>query len=135
MRIHTNEVLSGDIYDAAKAARVTVVRAGLHNSRIRDHAWDIALEGESRRATMAGTGKAATWDQWGVFLDYLFMEDDDLTIPRVYPTRYDFDARTAYRFEDAEFPVDYHGDHTFRYSGIPCEQQCTKCSARTRWER
>lgn len=134
MRFHGDTIKTGDIYDAAKASRVTVVRAGMHNSRSRAQAFDIGLEGESRRSTMAGTGKAATWDQWGVFIDCLFMADDTLTIPRVYVDRAQFDYRTSDRFEDGEFPVDAHGDHTFRYDHTFKHHKCTKCTAAPRWQ-
>lgn len=137
MRIHTDTILSGDLYDAARIARVTIERAGLHNSKSRDHAWDIALSGESRRRPMGGSTEhfAATWDQWGVFLSVLFDRDANLTIPRVYDDFVMFDYKTKCRFVNrGVWPADAHGDHTFRFAGIPCQQTCTKCSATTQWK-
>lgn len=134
MRIHTETVFSGDIYDAARVARVTVERAGLHNSRSRDHAWDIALTGESKRRPNFGKypGEyAATWDQWGVFISALFKKDPDLTIPQAYATVEDFHRQTANRFQDG-WPADAHGDHTFVYDETLGYQKCTKCSATSR---
>jgi hypothetical protein len=88
MRIHTDHLSESDIYTAARFARVDVVKLEAHGSRKRDHAFDVKLEGESRRAPNGGasgkgyaTGKAATWDQWGVFLSVLFDLDDATSTP------------------------------------------------------
>ncbi len=139
MRIHTDTILSGDLYDAARIARVTIERAGLHNSRSRHHAWDIALSGESRRRPMGGSTDhfAATWDQWGVFLDVLFGRDNQMTIPRVYVDADEFHYKTVGRFAFSErlgFPKDAHGDHKFEFAGIAYQQTCRKCTATTRWQ-
>jgi hypothetical protein len=39
----------------------------------------------------------------------------------------------VYRREQGYWPTDYHGDHTFRFGGVPYQQECTKCSAVKRW--
>ena len=101
---------------------------------------------ESRRRPNSGNYGAdrdvfaATWDQWGVFLQILFDADPDLTIPRAYADRDEYVYRTDARFVKIGggwgnyWPADAHGDHTFRYAGIPYMQACTKCSAVQRWQ-
>lgn len=39
----------------------------------------------------------------------------------------------VFRREGGYWPDDAHGDHTFRYDGVPRESRCTKCSAVRRW--
>lgn len=132
MRIHGNTLTTADVRKAAEVARVTLDRFTEHGSRARVRAFDITLQGESRRHQNGGSGKAATWDQWGVFIAALFDADDTVTIPRAYVDRYQFDARTNWRFEDG-WPEDAHGDHRFEYAGIPMTQGCNKCSATYSW--
>lgn len=104
MRIHSDHITTGDIYTAARFARVDVVDLGEHGSRKRDHAFDVKLEGESRRRPNGGasgrdyaSGYAATWDQWGVFLAILFDIDPGMVTP-YYGDRSEFQHRTAERF-------------------------------------
>ena len=145
MRIHSNTLTSQDVYNAARVARATVETLSEHGSRSRARAFEVKLSGESRRRPNGGNYGAdrdvfaATWDQWGVFLQILFDADPDLTIPRAYADRDEYVYRTDARFTKigggwADYwPADAHGDHTFRYAGIPYTQACTKCSAVQRW--
>lgn len=144
MKIHTDRLSESDVYEAARIARVDLATFTDHGSRSRDHAYNILLRGESRRAPNQGTArnvnrfdvseKAATWDQWGVFLSVLFDRDLSMVTP-YYTDAEDFHRRTVDRFNPESnqgfWPADAHGDHTFRYSA-PGEQVCTKCSARSR---
>lgn len=143
MRIHANTLTTSEIYKAARIARVEIEHLTEHGSRKRAHAFEVKLSGESRRRPnnngAHGDVFAATWDQWGVFLACLFDADNEITIPTAYADRSDFQYRTDARFikigggwEDY-WPADAHGDHTFRYAGIPYTQTCTKCSAVQRW--
>jgi hypothetical protein len=153
MRIHTDTLRHVDLWDAARLARVEM-EVTKHGSKSRDHAFEVHLTGESkRRPNRRGKGGpdeyAATWDQWGVFLSVLFDADDGRTFEpsapmtcTYYSDRAEFDRRTGNRFnpdgndrgdETGYWPADYHGDHTFRYNGVPCQQQCTKCSAVQVW--
>lgn len=135
MRIHTDTLTNSDVRKAAATARVTLDRFTGHGSKSRARAFDITLQGESRRHQNGGDGKAATWDQWGVFLAILFAGDDNLTIPRAYEDAADFGYKTGHRFDNVgEFPADAHGDHRFEYAGVPYSQNCKKCSAVTRWQ-
>jgi hypothetical protein len=93
---------------AARFARADVVKLERHGSRSRDHAFDVKLEGESRRRPNGGSsgveygsGYAATWDQWGVFLAVLFDLDPNALTP--YDSgREAFTARTHERFMPTE---------------------------------
>lgn len=111
MRIHTDHLTTSDIYTAARHARVDVVVLTEHGSRSRDHAFNVKLEGESRRRPNGGasgkgyaSGYAATWDQWGVFLAILFDIDPAMVTP-YDASREAFLARTAERFMTS--PIGY----------------------------
>lgn len=150
MRIHTDVLTRDDIIDAAKYARVDLATFTDHGSKSRARAFNVKLEGESRRrpnggASGAGSGYAATWDQWGVFLAVLFDKDPRMVTP-YYSNKRDFNYQTLDRFQprgtwtdDGErdgvtfWPRDAHGDHKFEFSGIPYRHDCTKCSASKRW--
>lgn len=135
MRIHGDNLSEDLLQEAADFARADL-RFTRHHSRTRAVAFEVALRGESRRRPMGGgtsDGYAATWDQWGCFLGYLFSHDNTFTVPRVYADVNEFHFKTGFRF-DGDWPEDAHGDHTFRYSGVPFQQTCTKCSAVTRWQ-
>lgn len=137
MRIHSDTLTETDFYDAGKIARVLWNGSTIskHGSRTRANGWEVILRGESNRSPMGGgDGKAATWDQWGVFLGVLFDRDPSMTC-RAYEDFVAFDYVTKCRFVDrGEFPSDYHGDHVFRWNGIPRQQDCTKCSASYQWK-
>lgn len=147
MRIHTDAHLS-TILEAARQARVYLVKCDEHGSRSRSRAFEIKLEGDSRRRpnggqSGAGSGYAATWDQWGVFLAFIFAADDTASC-WAYAGAADFHYKTNGRFEDRSDEVDYatepvywpadaHGDHRFEFSGTPGSQTCKNCSAVQRW--
>lgn len=134
MRIHGNNITDAALVTANRHAGTTMTYSH-HGSRSRTGAVEVSLRGNSRRAPMGGdtsNGMAATWDQWGVFLAALFLLDSTMTVPRVYTDETDFHRKTASRFIKG-WPTDAHGDHKFRYSGTPNQQNCTKCSAVVRW--
>lgn len=138
MRIHTDTLTLQDLYVAAEKARVWPTFTE-HNSRKRDHAFEVKLTGLSRRRpnggnSGAGDDYAATWDQWGVFLGYLYSIDDAMICNGAYVSDADFDYKTAYRFaldysEPIPFPLDH--DHRWKFSGTPREFECVKpgCTA------
>lgn len=147
MRIYTNEITWSTIFDAARKAGVTIDRNRSFTPRVGqeeggyDFGFDITLRGDSRRSPNYGTGprgydeKAATWDQWGVFLSWLLHIDNYAKIGGLkypyYNGSADFDYKTDGRFSNpGVMPDDAHGDHTFRFDGT--SQSCTKCSARVR---
>lgn len=143
MRIHSDILTRRDLLNAATEARVYMETFTEHGSRSRERAFNVLLRGESNRRPNCGTtgaadDYAATWDQWGVFLAFLFYIDPNMKTP-YYDDRDDFNFRTNVRFTKIGggwheiWPADYHGDHTFRWQGVPSEQSCTKCSAVQRW--
>src|SRR6478609_11159459 len=121
MRLHADTLTASDIYNAARIARADV-EVTRHNSRSRGHAFNVTLTGESRYTTNtgsygAGRDRAATWDQWGVFLSVLFDKDPTLASP-YYENRAVFDRFPANRFnpdgndrgdEAGYWPADAHG--------------------------
>lgn len=135
MRIHTDSIRYSDLLEAAKAARVEV-EITTHGSRKRDHAFNVNLTGESKRRpnrSHASDEYAATWDQWGVFIGHLFLVDENAVFGSMYDGVDEFNFRTDHRFVHG-WPKDAHGDHRFKYSGLPYTHQCTKCSATQRWQ-
>jgi len=110
-----------------------------HGSRSRDRGFEVRLTGESKRRPNSGTrgagdDYAATWDQWGVFIAYLFDRDPEM-MTQDYADLDEFQFRTNYRFNvEGYWPSDAHGDHRFKSYGVPYRQECTKCSAVTRWK-
>ena len=137
MRIHADRLTRLDFRDAAQTAGVTIEKLSEHGSRSRTRAFDVTLSGDSKRRPNrdhASDEFAATWDQWGTFLAYLFYEDGSVTIPSAYKSEAEFHTATARRFFDVySTPSDMHGDHTFRYAGVPRSQSCTKCTATKVW--
>ena len=138
MRIHTDTLTRQDIMSAARAARATWAITE-HASRSHERAFEVKLRGESNRPNFYdGDGLyAATWDQWGVFFGHLYRQDPRMVTGSVKRPAYadadHFHACTFARFALAGFPADYHGDHTFRYSGVPFVQACTTCDAMQTW--
>jgi len=156
MRIHTDGNRE-TITRAAFAAGVDLVKCEEHGSRTHARAFEVSLRGSSRRRPNFWDGSdcyAATWDQWGIFLAHIFDADTDARCGSVKHPTYrdgdDFHAKTFRRFlstflivfPETDRPIvvepvtpnDMHGDHTFRFSGTPYVQQCTKCTARFTWK-
>lgn len=143
MRIHTsNDVTYSTIFDAAKFAGVGI-DVDNHASRTHDTAWEIKLTGSSsRRPNNRGAWResddhAATWDEWGMVLGYIFWIDPAARVGSVtrpaYADATDFEFKTDYRFAANIKPDDLHGDHTWDLVA-PGERECRNCSAVHRWE-
>ena len=79
----------------------------------------------------AGSGYAATWDQWGVFLGHIYRVDPDAK-SWAYRDADDFHTQTDWRFDEQGMPNDAHGDHKWEFV-MPFQQGCAKCSAVKRW--
>lgn len=141
MRIHTDKLSMADVSRAAYNAGATVETLEPHGSRSRAFAYEVKLTGTSRRRPNGGTygadrdAYAATWDQWGVFLGLLFDIDSSMTTA-YYADQTAFDHHTDGRFsglDASDITIPLNHDHTFRFQGVPREQQCTKCGAVQRW--
>lgn len=135
MRIHTNLCL-GMVEAAAKHAGVTLERRKLYGSKSHDHAFDIILSGTSgRRASFGAEHEAATWDEWGMFLGYLFENDPEakcIGAGGIYKNDGDFHWQTDGRFESL-IPTAQHRRHKWVPTGYGYGRQCTGCSAIQRW--
>lgn len=146
MRIHTDEVTNLDLDRAAFHAGVTFAKKTVHGSRTHKRAFEIVLRGNSRRRPNGGDygaddGYAATFDQWGIFLAHLYVEDSTLRC-WAYEDDGDFSRKTDGRFdlsfnrENGEFDgfelKDSHGDHKFESLVRAGGQQCN-CGAVRRW--
>lgn len=115
MRIHSNNLTHSDILFAAKVAGVTVVTLADFGSRSRAHAHEIKLSGSSPHRTMDKEHQAASWDEWGIFLQELFDKDDSVTT-RQYVNADEFLTFTMGRFVGLH-PAAQHKRHTWEYQG------------------
>lgn len=124
MRIHSDTIPRGSLSGLiADLPGVYIDHFSEHGSRKRARGIEVRLVGNSPYLNMAKTGKAATWDEWGVFMARIFNLDPFAIIGG--ETEADFNLRTNYRFEADGLPGDTHARHNWGERG-----QCTKCSAR-----
>lgn len=123
MKIHS-DVLEHEDFFAAKSAAGEMVgfEVTRRGSRKRSHGFEFSLTGTSSRrpnnqqAWMEWDDYAATWDEWGMFLAYLFDKDPNATVPGVYENGEDFHWKTNYRFgEDGVTPETQHGGAGHRW--------------------
>jgi len=76
MRFHTSSTVDSSVIDnAATVAGVTLETATEHRSRTHDKAWEIKLSGNSSRMSNGNDYRAATFDEWGVFIEMLYRTD------------------------------------------------------------
>jgi hypothetical protein len=113
MRIHSDSIDALEIRKAARIASVAFTRFSLHGSRKREAAFDVILTGASSRRQNGGPDKAATWDQWGIFLGTLYALDAEMSTP-YYGSAEEFHWKTANRFRDIT-PADYVYGHNHRW--------------------
>jgi len=79
MKIHSDTLTDQDILNAAPRSThfVEFEEAG---SRSRKRAWNVRLSGSSKYSMQGVEGKAATWDEWGIFIAALFKFDPEAKI-------------------------------------------------------
>lgn len=135
MRIHT-DLTEGDIRAAGRLAGVGFERLTVHGSRTRPRAFDVILTGLSIHAnhwTRSGEYRAATWDQWGVFLGALYRQDSAMV--SAYQNADHFVWSTNGRYAGAAFePCLLHKwNHEYDRYQTHGHQTCTKCGAIRRW--
>jgi hypothetical protein len=133
MRIHSDSIDALEIRKAARLAGVGFTRFSLHGSRSRAFAFDIILTGNSPRNQNGGDEKAATWDQWGHFLNTLFSLDADMVTP-YYENADHFHWTTGGRYVDFDLADDHVKGHKWQYSGETVTgaymvHECTGCGA------
>lgn len=136
MRIHTDEPQGARqaVQEALKVLPGVDATVSLHRSRSRRGAVNLTLTGSDGRtgrrvnsgAHGAGREGAASWDEWGVVLAFIFDADPGAYVKNVYADVYDFHGRTADRFKDRALPSDSHPRHVWE-PGNP--RTCKKCTA------
>jgi hypothetical protein len=114
MKLHSDLLIRQEIIDAAEHASaatdsgtVTVSTVDPSGSRSRARALTVLLQGDgstSRRRNHGNTGFAATYDQWGHFLAFLYAIDPRL-VAGPYTSRQDFETKT-------------HGAFTYTLTGV-----------------
>jgi hypothetical protein len=129
MRIHSDFIEEVDVRKAARLAGVQFTRFGLHGSRKREHAFDVILTGSSPRRQNQGEDYAATWDEWGSFLGYLFALDANAWTQQ-YTSGAHFDWATDGQYRNGVLPV-RHASHRWEYAG-GMASEC-QCGAVRRW--
>ena len=136
MRLHSDTLTRDDVYNATHAAQMTGVKADAtqHGSRSKARAFEVHLTGTSfRRPNSGGWGAttdddthAATWDEWGMFLNYLYSIDPNMIVGSpgrpTYADLYDFDATTTSRFMFLE-ASEQHRNHKW----IPLGARVFEC--------
>ncbi len=138
MKLHTNHINAGEVYDASREAGVIIHGFSQVGSRSHARGFTIYLEGSSTRQSNGRDHKAATWDEWGVFMAALYRLDNGATWGSKsygYRDASDFHWQTSERFRHG-MPQDTHTQHKWVYSyekssplGGVRVQGCNRCSA------
>lgn len=136
MKIHSDVLTYGMIIDATRASGMKGVWAEIeeHGSRSRKRRFDVKLEGNSPHFQNPGTGyrsdapaKAASWDEWGMFIQALFELDPDAIIGD-YKTFRMFEEFTDGRFESLTAPYQ-HTRHNWFLNRGSMVFECKDCEA------
>lgn len=106
MKIHTNELMGGDIISAANTIpapfQCWLTDEGF-GSRSHDRAYVVRCTGSHKVAPQGMPGhKAATYDEWGLFLAELFSRDPGMKAGN-YNGAQDFIAQTKGAYPVAGF--------------------------------
>jgi hypothetical protein len=119
MRIHSDSISDLEIRKAARIAGVQFTRFGLHGSRSHEQAFDVILTGSSTRHQNGGPDKAATWDEWGIFLGTLFNLDAAMvcgTVKRpIYASAEHFHWSTGGRYAGTPTAADFARAHNHKW--------------------
>ena len=137
MRIHSDNLNSQDFHNAIHASGMTGVHMDVFfstGSRRREVGYEVKLVGTSNRPPMGGSmhdEKAATWDEWGMFLAALFDADPDMLAGPSGRPAYDgkgnFHEATGHRYLTLT-AADQHRNHKWLNDGKG-GTYCTKCPA------
>lgn len=142
MKIHTDRLTESDVYAATNAAGMRNVYADVleKGSRSRKRALEVKLVGNSNRAVNAGTSRyaargrdadrAATFDEWGMFINALYLTDPD-AIVGPYQSKDHFERVTRHRYDELTAPY-AHGNH--QWQTINGVRQCKLCEAEFDYE-
>lgn len=139
MKLHSDFLEASDLRLAARHAGVRFTTFEERGSRSRAARFDVILSGSSSRNQNFSRGsgnKAATWDEWGVFLAILFFLDPRMVSTDHYSSGEHFDWATAgrYRLGSGFSLADQHRNHRWEYSGEAVTgaysvHACTGCNA------
>lgn len=134
MKIHSDILSPAQIHRATTAAGMRGVDAEVtsHGSRSRRASFNVSLTGTSNRWTNsgqsgAGAEHAATWDEWGMFIQALYEIDPQALIGQ-YGTYETFALCTFGRFESLVNAYSC-ADHKFVSRGDHVTE-CKWCGAR-----
>lgn len=134
MRIHTDRLTEMDFRSFADDAGVRIELISKHGSRKRKAAFEIHLGGSSSRNAMGKDFKAATWDEWGLFISAIYVHDLN-AIAGDYENAEHFHWATAGRFENNVMPADTHQRHEwncYSLTNVARYFECSKCDAEMR---
>lgn len=132
MRIHVNNVTETDLRNILTGSDllrgVKFLQLTPHVSRTHERAFEVRLTGSSHHRTMKGEHEAATWDEWGVFINEVFNLDPTAKAGD-YKTQIQFDQYTVFRFDEIRDRSEMCTQHkwgrfSFGYT------HCVKCEAR-----
>ena len=136
MKIHSSVLTAQDIHAATRAANMTGVNVfdlDTRGSRSRARSFLVKLSGTSNHRIAMGGAQAATWDEWGMFINALFLTDPDAKVGQ-YPTFEAFRESTCARFDDLTAD-DQHKNHTWEPVEGQRRNRCTneECEAEFIW--
>lgn len=131
MKIHYSTLTPRELYQAAENAGVEIVRDKYSGSQTHTGKVDVILNGSSNHrknfSRYDDEGKAATWDEWGMFLYGLFKADENI-VAGPYTSELLFHMTTRDRFKMiANGEVRPHTQHKWN-NVAPYEFEC-KCGA------
>ena len=112
MKVHSDVLTEGGIRESVYAAGMTgveIVSLSVGGSRKRKNRFEVKLSGNSPYRTADGNHKAATWDEWGMFIEQLFCLDEDAIVGDYK------DYATFQMVTEARFSTLYAGDQHLRH--------------------
>lgn len=135
MRIHSDILTNADIDKAMTATGMANVngQVSIHGSRSRAQAFNVLLTGNSTHRPNSGKAGAqnddyaATWDEWGIFLNALYAIDPNLVTP-YYADANDFHRKTVNRFTTLQW-AEQCRSHKWVYDFSLGGHTCKKCHA------
>lgn len=141
MKVHSDTLSPLIMHHAAVETGVTLEKCVEKGSRKRKRGFEFSLSGSSNRRPNSGRNGAdddrfaATWDEWGMFLNRLFEADPNATMT-YYEDQDDFRWQTDRRFDTLK-PADQCRNHKWEYDGTVATgsysvHSCTKCLATRR---
>lgn len=109
MKIHSDKLTKSDLYECAAGSGAWIDEMSEGRSRSRVRRFEVYLNGSSRYAAQHG-GKAATWDEWGIWIDRLF-DIDPQAIIGPYDGRDDFIEQTQ---NESQRVAKYHSPTSYQ---------------------